>query len=100
MYATIVALAMTGILRGDANCDGVVNFADINPFVTALTSGAVAWSQSTGCPVETYLCACDVNGDGVVDFDDLNPFVALVTGVQQPIYCGGTAPPRNTPPSP
>jgi hypothetical protein len=57
---------------GDANCDGVVSFADINPFVQAL-SDLPAWQAShPGCPTQN----CDVNADGVVSFADINPFVA------------------------
>ncbi len=56
-------------LAGDMNCDGVVDFADIDPFVAILT-GAL--------PCNFY--NADVNGDGVVDFGDINPFVALLAG--------------------
>ncbi len=59
-------------LPGDMNCDGVVDFADINPFVQALTEPATY--------ADTYP-ACE-NGDlddsGDTDFGDINPFVALL----------------------
>jgi parallel beta-helix repeat protein/predicted outer membrane repeat protein len=58
-------------LRGDANCDGVVDLDDINPFVTALVSQASYEARYPGCP---WLNG-DTNGDGSVDFDDINPFV-------------------------
>jgi hypothetical protein len=57
------------ILRGDANCDGVVNFGDINPFVAILTGG-------TPCRFDN----ADVNADGFVNFGDINPFVAVLVG--------------------
>ncbi len=54
-------------LRGDMNCDGRVDFGDINPFISIL-NGAT--------PCSTY--NADVNGDGRVDFGDINPFIALL----------------------
>ena len=61
---------------GDMNCDGVINFADINPFVLALTGQAAYQAAFPDCD---YLNA-DINGDGLVDFADINPFVALLSG--------------------
>lgn len=58
---------------GDMNCDGVVNFGDIDPFVAALgASGGVGWDS--GCP---WLSA-DTNGDMTVNFGDIDPFVARI----------------------
>ncbi len=63
--------------RGDLNCDGVVNFDDINPFVLALVSQAAYEATYPNC---LWLNG-DINRDGVVNFDDINPFVAcLVAG--------------------
>jgi len=62
------------VRTGDLNCDGVVNFGDINPFVQAITSPA-AWAETyPGCSVLN----ADVNEDGVVNFADINPFVTLL----------------------
>ena len=63
-------------ITGDLNCDGMVNFGDINPFVLALTGPAAYQSAFPGC---RWLNA-DCNGDGVVNFADINPFVALLAG--------------------
>ncbi|MBP7745153.1 MAG: hypothetical protein KA383_03400 [Phycisphaerae bacterium] len=61
--------------RGDVNCDGVVGFGDINPFVLLL-SNPTAWQKMyPGCPASNG----DINEDGVVGFGDINPFVALLT---------------------
>jgi hypothetical protein len=61
---------------GDLNCDGAVNFGDINPFVLAL-SDPEAWQQQyPNCNILNGDC----NGDGLVSFDDINPFVALLSG--------------------
>ena len=59
---------------GDMNCDGVVSFVDINPFVLALTGRAAYEAQFSQC---RWLNA-DANGDGMVNFADINPFVALL----------------------
>ncbi|MEW6251697.1 MAG: CRTAC1 family protein [Planctomycetota bacterium] len=61
---------------GDLNCDGLVNFGDINPFVLALSDPAGYRQQYPDCT----LLHGDVNGDGRVDFGDINPFVALLAG--------------------
>lgn len=66
-----------GQVTGDANCDGTVDFGDINPFVAAL-SGQASWEDVAG-PGCDYLCVNDINRDGVVDFDDINPFVAVLS---------------------
>jgi len=64
-------------LRGDLNCDGAVDFDDINPFVTALVGRA---GYEAAYPWCNWLNA-DINGNGAVDFDDINPFVScLVAG--------------------
>lgn len=61
---------------GDTNCDGQLSFADINPFVSALTGAAGYGAAYPGC---VWLNA-DCNGDGAVSFADINPFVARLTG--------------------
>jgi len=53
--------------NGDLNCDGSVNFGDINSFVYALTDP----DAFQGCKMNG-----DMNGDGSVNFKDINPFVA------------------------
>ena len=62
---------------GDANCDGNVDFFDIDPFVTALVGGQSAWEATFGCD---YLTVNDINQDGTVDFFDIDPFVNLLVG--------------------
>jgi hypothetical protein len=61
---------------GDLNCDGNVDFGDINPFVLALTNPAGYAVQFPNCDIRLG----DINGDGRVDFGDINPFVRLLTG--------------------
>ncbi len=65
------------LVAGDANCDGRLDFDDINRFVLALVEQASFEAQYPGC---RWLNA-DINGDGRVTFDDINPFVkCLVSG--------------------
>jgi hypothetical protein len=69
------------ICPGDVNCDGVVDFGDINPFVLILSNFQV-WQQTyPSCPWHNG----DIDGNGSVGFQDINPFVALI--VQSPFPC-------------
>ncbi len=62
---------------GDANCDGLVNFDDINAFVTSLTGEAAYQAAFPGCEYYNN----DANLDGGVNFDDIGAFVCcLVSG--------------------
>ncbi len=62
-------------LPGDMDCDGVVGFGDINPFVLALVDGQATYEAAfPDCDYQN----ADVSGNGSVGFDDINPFVALL----------------------
>jgi hypothetical protein len=61
---------------GDLNCDGHVNFEDINPLTLALLDPQ---SYHQVYSHECYLLG-DINGDAWVDYRDINPFVALLSG--------------------
>lgn len=76
------------ICRGDLNCDGQIDFSDINPFVLALSNWEQWKLQYPNCPEQN----ADINGDGLYGgsngFGDINPFVALLaSGGGQPIPC-------------
>ncbi len=60
---------------GDMDCDGDVDFDDINPFVLAL-SGQNAYEATW--PDCNWLNG-DINNSGTVDFDDINSFVELLS---------------------
>lgn len=63
----------------DMNCDAIVDFTDIDPFVTSLTDRVAYESAFPDC---RYFNA-DVNDDGSVDFNDIDPFVAcLIDGCE------------------
>ncbi len=63
-------------LLGDLNCDGLVDFFDIDPFVMAITDPAGYVAAYPDCDI----MLADCNGDGIVDFFDIDAFVALVVG--------------------
>ena len=68
------AETLGGAVPGDLNCDGQVDFDDINPFVLALNGQAGYYQEYPDC---NWLNA-DCDSDGDVDFDDINPFVTLL----------------------
>jgi spore coat protein A len=64
------------VVRGDVNCDGLVNNFDIDPFVLAL-------SDPDGYAAAYPQCAritADIDGDGAVNNFDIDAFVALLAG--------------------
>ncbi len=78
-YATSEIFAHTPappVATGDLNCDGTVDFFDIDPFVTALLNPTEYELQYPDCD----RLAADVDGDGVVNFFDIDPFVGLLLG--------------------
>jgi hypothetical protein len=74
--ATSGAAWVPGPMAGDMDCNGYVEFDDINPFVAALTGQAIYEAAYPDC----YWRNADCNLNGIVDFDDINPFVALLSG--------------------
>ena len=57
----------TGVLIGDVNCSGTIDFADIPSFISVLQSGI-------------FNAKADANEDGVLDFDDIPAFIAILQG--------------------
>lgn len=76
------------VCRGDLNCDGQVDFGDINPFVKYV-SGCAAWQAAyPNCPGENG--DINLNGNHACNgypFDDINSFVNLLSTGQLPIIC-------------
>ncbi len=71
----VVFYARPPVVHGDLNCDGSVDFGDINPFVLAMTGAAAYYAQYPSCNWHN----ADCNGDGAVNFGDINPFVSCLT---------------------
>jgi hypothetical protein len=73
---------------GDLNCDGNIDFGDINPFVICLGNYSLWQTEFPGCnPLNA-----DINGDGTYgqwSFDDINPFVVLMGQCNMGCACPG-----------
>ena len=65
--ANLQRVADEPVLLADCNQDGVVNFDDIAPFVSVLSTGG-------------YLASADCNQDDSVNFLDIGPFISLLFG--------------------
>ncbi len=65
------------IAVGDMNCDGPVNFDDIDGFVAALVGEENYYINVPQCD----FTAADCDGDGFVSFDDIDAFVELLVGM-------------------
>ena len=61
---------------GDANCDGVVNLFDIDPFVLAMSDPSGYEAAYPDCD----RMLADTNADGSVSNFDIDPFVATLAG--------------------
>jgi hypothetical protein len=73
-FVGAVAAACCPEASGDANCDGVIDFFDIDPFLLALFNpGSYAGLFCGGSN-----CAVDVDCSGIVDFFDIDPFLTCV----------------------
>ncbi len=62
--------------RGDMDCDGDVDFFDIDPLVLAFSGPDAYAAVFPSC----FWHAGDCNCDGVVNFFDIDPFVACLGG--------------------
>ena len=58
----------SGLLLGDVNLDGVVDFFDIQPFIDLLAN-------------QTFQLEGDIDMDGDVDFFDIQPFIDILAGL-------------------
>lgn len=55
------------VILGDVDQNGTVDFLDISPFITLLSTGG-------------FLEEADINRDGTVDFLDISPFILILSG--------------------
>jgi hypothetical protein len=86
--ATFTFTVGTTICVGDLNCDGVINFGDINPFVQYLSNFAAWQAAYAGCDPRNG----DINCDGTYggsSFHDINPFVTIMTQCGSGCACPG-----------
>lgn len=61
-------------ISGDMNCDGQVNFGDVNAFTLAVSNPAGYHQQYPNCNILNG----DINGDGFTNIGDVNALVALL----------------------
>ncbi len=63
---------------GDGNCDGVINWRDIDYLVAAQNDNVSSWTAKfPGTPPCDFL-NLDTNGDSHVNWRDIDPFIALM----------------------
>lgn len=60
--------------NGDVNCDGIVDFFDIDPFVRALFDPSAYVTEHPACDLQL----ADIDDSGSVDFFDIDPFLTLL----------------------
>lgn len=68
-------------VRGDANGDGSVDFLDISPFITALSSPSVYRLEYPGLDPDVVL---DLNNDGSLNFLDISGMISALSLIVQP----------------
>ena len=67
---------VASIRRGDLNCDGAINGADIDPFFLALGDPAGYGARFPNCDILNG----DMNLDGRVNGADIDPFFVCLGG--------------------
>jgi len=86
-YDLSLCLVPASVCVGDCNCDGQVDFRDVNPFVVYIVNYDSWQAAYPGCDPRNG----DINGDGTYggsgSFGDINPFVVLLTTNPIPIPC-------------
>lgn len=76
----MLRVTLPGVCLADANCDGEVNWRDIEYFVAGMNDNRAAWyamfpdPQNPGCPYENL----DVSLDDHVTWRDISPFVEML----------------------
>lgn len=72
--AELLLLPGPGCGPGDVNCDGRIDYDDIDAFVLLLSQPWQWQAEHPGCP---WLNG-DLNGDETIDYEDIDPFVAML----------------------
>jgi len=68
------------LCAGDGNCDGVINWRDIDYLVAGQNDNESAWTAKfpSGVPAGCQFLNLDTNGDLHVNWRDIDPFIALM----------------------
>lgn len=72
---TLTSVTLLPSAKGDINCDGHIDYDDIDPFVLAMTGEDAFHAVYPDCNWYNG----DVNCDLTVNYDDIDPWVALLT---------------------
>ncbi|MCK4343070.1 MAG: hypothetical protein KAY37_15250, partial [Phycisphaerae bacterium] len=77
------------VCRGDSDCDGEINWRDIDYLVAAMNDNVAAWEAMflPGTPTCSFENN-DVNDDGTINWRDIDPFVALMNTTCPPAPTG------------
>jgi len=80
--SVVITTLAPSVCLGDGNCDGVVNWRDIDFLVAAQNDNVSAWIARFGasgpaCTMQNL----DTNCDGYVNWRDIAPFIALMNSV-------------------
>ena len=76
VYNSTMTYGWPMTFTGDMNCDGEVNFGDVQPFANALADAGAWQATYPDCNIMNG----DVNGDGQFNFGDIQAFVGLLAG--------------------
>jgi len=77
-YVDYTLHAAPQICAGDANCDGTVNWRDIDYLVVAMNDNESAWAARFPAGPDCTFANVDASGDGHVNWRDIDPFIALM----------------------
>lgn len=72
-YLWVLTPVTPAVCPGDTDCDGDVDFDDIDPFIAL-----IGCPGGAGCDGPCAWQSADVDQDGDVDFDDIDPFVTVL----------------------
>src|SRR5262249_14653370 len=66
----VLLLSAAPLLRGDMNCDAILDIQDIGPFIQSMLDPSAYAAAFPGCDIQQ----ADVNGDGTRDGRDVAAF--------------------------
>jgi len=77
-------LCAPALCPGDGNCDGVINWRDIDYLVAAQNDNVSAWQAKFASPPTCDFLNLDTNLDDHVNWRDIDPFIAVMNTTCQP----------------
>ncbi len=66
------------VCRGDGNCDGTINWRDIDYLIAGQNDNQSAWQALFASGPTCPFTSLDTNSDGHVNWRDIDPFIALM----------------------